>query len=110
MEIYRVGKNKKGLNSTMVRFKLKRMNMNFTRQEKSQFHNGSIQIKTKYPRSANALLSQFHNGSIQISANFNEFKANKIVSIPQWFDSNIKQFIEKLFPGTSQFHNGSIQM
>ena len=59
-------KTKKGLNSTMVRFKYINVIEEYHIRAESQFHYGSIQIIMFKATVGNDKLSQFHYGSIQM--------------------------------------------
>ena len=62
----------------------------------SQFHYGSIQIQKIKLKSKGKEKSQFHYGSIQICSKANKFIVLIEVSIPLWFDSNLKKAIESV--------------
>ena len=78
------------LNSTMVWFKCVYVFRGMVEGKKSQFHYGMIQIESLRITSGSNVESQFHYGMIQIIIIGSITSNITPVSIPLWYDSNIR--------------------
>jgi len=97
-------------NSTLVRFKHMGQDFSGIRSRKFQFHSGSIQT-VKEDSNISQVLVRFNSTLVRFKLNSSLIVPTGIcVSIPLWFDSNLRERKKVQQPTTKfQFHSGSIQ-